>query len=165
VNDIAAGFGNVLDSLLELTSFFILPDWNDVIQHMLPAAVVLMVLGPVVTLLVLYWLYQWLHMPRFRVRPAEIDAVPVPRDDQGEPVVPASVPFCSFDGLLYPARETRCRECRQELSVRCPVDDTLRSASEQTCAACGTRYVLGASETGVAVQRRSGPPAGGAAIA
>ena len=62
-------------------------------------------------------------------------------------------------------RETRCRECRQELTVRCPTDGTLRSASEQTCSACGTRYVLGAVETAVAVQRRSGPPAGGAAVA
>lgn len=165
MNEIEAGLRSVFDTLLELTSFFILPNWNDVIQFMLPAAVVLFLLGPVITLLVLYWLYQWLHMPRFRVRPAEVGPVPVPRDEAGEPLVPASVPYCSHDGLLYPAKETRCRECRHELSVRCPVDDTLRSASEQTCAACGTRYVLGASDTAIAVQRRSGPPAGGEAVA
>jgi hypothetical protein len=165
VNEIEAGLNSFVDSLLELTSFFILPDWNDVIQHMLPAAVVLFLLGPIITLLVLYWLYQWLHMPRFRVRPAEVGPVPVPRDEAGEPRIPASVPYCSRDGLLYPVRETTCSECRQELTVRCPVDGTLRSASEQTCTACGTRYVLGASDSAIAVQRRSGPPAGGEAAA
>jgi hypothetical protein len=165
VNELQDGLESLFQQLIELTSFVILPDWNEVIGYWLPAAIVLMVLGPIMTLLVLYWLYQWLHMPRFRVRPAEVDARPVPRDAAGEPVVPASVPYCSFDGLLYPARETRCRECRQELTVRCPTDGTLRSASEQTCSACGTRYVLGAAETAVAVQRQSGPPAGGAAVA
>ena len=69
---------------------------------MLPVALVLFVIGPILTLLVLYWLYQWLHMPRFRVRPAEVGPVPVPRDESGEALVPASVPYCSFDGLLYP---------------------------------------------------------------
>jgi hypothetical protein len=67
--------------------------------------------------------------------------------------------------LLYPGRETRCSQCRQALTVRCPIDDTLRPATEQTCTACGTRYVLGASDTSIAVQRRSGPPAGGQAVA
>lgn len=165
MSEFQAGLESFFNELLELTSFFILPDWNDVIQHMLPAAVALFLVGPIVTLLVLYWLYQWLHMPRFHVRPAEVAPVPVPRDDAGQPVIPASVPYCSFDGLLFPARETRCSECREELSVRCPVDDTLRSATEQTCITCGTRYVLGASDTAIAVQRRSGPPAGGAAVA
>ena len=165
MNGIFTSLQELLDRLLEITSFFILPDWNDVIQHMLPAAVVLFLVGPILTLLVLYWLYQWLHMPRFRVRPAEVGPVAVPRDEAGQPLVPASVPYCSFDGLLFPAKETRCSECRHELSVRCPVDDTLRSATEQTCTACGTRYVLGASDTAIAVQRRSGPPAGGEAVA
>jgi hypothetical protein len=40
VNEIEAGLRGAFDTLLELTSFFILPNWNDVIQHMLPAAVV-----------------------------------------------------------------------------------------------------------------------------
>lgn len=165
MDEFQTGLEALFDRLIELSEIFILPNWNDLVQFWLPAAIVLGVLGPIFTLLVLYWLYQWLHMPRFRVRPAEVGAVPVPRDADGQPVVPASVPYCSFDGLLYPARETRCRECRQELTVRCPTDGTLRSASEQTCSACGTRYVLGAVETAVAVQRRSGPPAGGAAVA
>lgn len=165
MNEFQAGLQSFMDQLIKLSSIFILPDWNDVIRHMLPAAIVLMVLGPIITLLVLYWLYQWLHMPRFRVRPAELGPVPVPRDEAGLPLVPASVPYCSFDGLLYPGRVTRCSECRQELTVRCPIDDTLRPATEQTCTACGTRYVLGASDTSIAVQRRSGPPAGGQAVA
>ena len=165
MNEIEAGLHGVFDTLLELTSFFILPDWNDVVQHMLPAAVVLFLVGPVITLLVLYWLYQWLHMPRFRVRPAEVGPVPVPRDKAGQPLIPASVPYCSHDGLSYPGKETRCSECRHELSVRCPIDDTLRVASEQTCSACGTRYLLGASDTAIAIQRRSGPPTGGEAVA
>ena len=79
MNEIQAGLESFFNELLELTSFFILPNWNDVIQHMLPAAVVLFLVGPILTLLVLYWLYQWVHMPRFHVRPAEVVPVPVLR--------------------------------------------------------------------------------------
>jgi hypothetical protein len=165
VNGIFTSLQELVDQLIKISEFLILPNWSDLVQHWLPVALVLFVIGPILTLLVLYWLYQWFHMPRFHVRPAEVGAVPVPRDESGEALVPASVPYCSYDGLLYPAKETRCSECRHELTVRCPVDDTLRSASEQTCSACGTRYVLGASETAIAVQRRSGPPAGGEAVA
>ena len=89
MNEFQAGLQGFVDQLIKLSSIFILPDWNDVIRHMLPAAIVLMVLGPIITLLVLYWLYQWLHMPRFRVRPAELGPVPVPRDEAGLPLVPA----------------------------------------------------------------------------
>jgi hypothetical protein len=53
VNEIQAGLESFVNQLLELTSFFILPNWNDVIQHMLPAAVVLFLVGPILTLLVL----------------------------------------------------------------------------------------------------------------
>ena len=74
MEELQAGLETFGNALIELTSFFILPNWNDVIQFMLPAAVVLGLLGPVVTLLVLYWLYQWLHMPRFRVRPPDASA-------------------------------------------------------------------------------------------
>jgi hypothetical protein len=165
VNGIFTSLQDLVDRLIEISAFFILPNWSDLVQHWLPAALVLFLVGPILTLLVIYWVYQWLHMPRFRVQPAEVGAVPVPRDEHGQAIVPASVPYCSHDGLLYPAKETRCSECRHELTVRCPVDDTLRSATEQTCAACGTRYVLGASDTAITVQRRSGPPAGGEAVA
>jgi hypothetical protein len=165
VNGIFTSLEELVDQLIRISEFLILPNWNDLVQHWLPVALVLFVIGPILTLLVLYWLYQWFHMPRFRVRPAEVSPVPVPRDESGGALVPASVPYCSFDGLLFPAKETRCSECRHELTVRCPVDDTLRSATDQTCSACGTRYVLGASDMAIAVQRRSGPPAGGEAVA
>ena len=165
MSDLQAGLENIFHTLVQLTSFFVLPDWNDVVTHLMPIAMVLFLLGPILTLLVLYALYQWAHFPRFRVSGADMGPMAVPRDAQGQAVVPASVPYCSRDGLLFPARTTRCSACRDELTVRCPTDGTLRAASLQTCSACGTRYVLGASDTSVAVRRRSGPPEGGAAVA
>jgi len=49
--------------------------------------------------------------------------------------------------------------------VRCPIDQTTRPASQELCRVCGTRYVLGASRTGLTVRRSGRPPEGGAAVA
>ena len=80
-------------------------------------------------------------------------------------MVPANVPYCSTDALLYPARARRCEVCGQELTVRCPVDDTLRPAGDPLCRTCGTKFVLGAASTALTVRRPAGPPEGGAAVA
>jgi hypothetical protein len=135
------------------------------ITKILPIAVLVGLVGPILTIVFLYWTYQQAKRPRFRVRSTETAPMPVPRGDAGLAIVPANVPYCSRDGLLHAARATTCTTCRDELSVRCPVDQTLRPVSQQTCSACGTRYVLGASDTALAVRRQGHPPEGGAAVA
>ena len=143
----------------------IVPDWSDWIAA-LPILVLLGLLGPILTLVFLLWLHHMIFVRR-RGRVRYDDPVPVQaeRDESGFFVIPANVPFCAREGLLYPATATRCDSCRDVLVVRCPVDSTTRAATVQTCRACGTKYVLGATANALAVQRRSGPPVGGAAIA
>jgi hypothetical protein len=45
------------------------------------------------------------------------------------------------------------------------VDGTVREAAIQVCAACGTRFILGAGTLPTLVKRTNRPPTGGAAVA
>jgi hypothetical protein len=165
VGDLQHGLEQLFQGLLDGLSKLILPDWQDLVTNWLPILLVIGVVGPILSLMFLYWAYQFVKRPRFRVRIADVEPAAVPRDEAGLALTPPNVPYCSRDGLLYPPRATRCAVCGDELSVRCPVDQTLRPVSQQTCSACGTRYVLGASDTAMTVRRQGSPPAGGAAVA
>ena len=165
MGDFQRGLEQLFQGFLDLLSKLILPDWGDLVTNWLPILLVVGVVGPILSLLALYWGYQLLTRPRFRVRIADVEPMAVPRDAAGQPVIPPNAPYCSQDLLVYPPRVTRCAVCGDELSVRCPVDQTLRPVSQETCSACGTRYVLGASDTAMTVRRQGSPPAGGAAIA
>jgi hypothetical protein len=165
VSDLQHGLEQLFQGFLDLTSKLILPDWNDLVKQILPIAVFLGVVGPILTIVFLYWAYQWVKRPRFRVRSGDAGPRPVSRDEAGLALIPANVPYCARDGLLHPPRAVNCSSCGDELSVRCPVDETLRPVSQQTCSACGTRYVLGASDVALAVRRQGQPPEGGAAVA
>lgn len=151
-------------AILDALSIVIIPDWNILIA-LLPVALLLGLLGPILTLLALGWFIHLARRKTGRARIAEAGPVPYSLDAAGMPLVPANRPYCPRDRLLYPGGATVCIVCRDELTVRCPVDDTTRTARQQLCRACGTRYVLGASETAITVQRRGGPPEGGAAVA
>ena len=164
MDDIRGGVEGAWTSILSTLERIIVPDWNDVMGW-LPVLTVLGLVGPILTLLMLLWLHHLLTRPRFRVRTAEPEPIAAERDEDGYFVVPANVPYCPRDGLIYPATATRCDVCRQELVVRCPVDSTTRTAREQVCRACGTRYVLGAGTSALTVRRSGGPPEGGAAVA
>ena len=78
---------------------------------------------------------------------------------------PPNVPYCLEHSIIYPATDVRCAVDGADLSVRCPVDGTVRDASIQTCSGCGTRFVLGAGSAAALVRAPSGPPEGGAAVA
>jgi hypothetical protein len=164
VDEISRAVGGAWSSFLSVLEKIIVPDWNDVMGW-LPVLTVIGLVGPILTLLFLGWLIHFFRRPRFHVRTAEPAPVAAQRDENGYFVVAANVPYCPRDGLIYPPTATRCSVCRQELVVRCPVDDTTRVAAEQVCRACGTRYVLGAASTALTVQRSGGPPEGGAAVA
>lgn len=149
---------------LDLLTKAIVPDWSGLIA-LLPFLVLVGVLGPILNLLVLAWLYHAFTKRRARVRVSEAEATVAPRDADGAPVYPVNTPYCPTHALIYPASRTRCEIDGLDLAVRCPVDGTLRDASAQVCEACGTRFVLGAVSTSELVRRTAGPPEGGAAIA
>lgn len=162
--DISRALENAWHELLAVLEKIIIPDWNDVIGW-LPILLVIGLIGPVLTLLVLYW--AWVHLRRDRPRIAygEAAAHPAMRNEEGFLVVPANVPYCPRDGLIHPPGAVDCERCHRELIVRCPVDETTRTARTDLCRACGTRYVLGATRSAVTVRRRREPPEGGAALA
>jgi hypothetical protein len=142
----------------------IIPDWNGLIR-LLPILLVVGVIGPILTLLAAYWLYSALTSRRAHVSVAELEPTPAPVDEMGSPIYPPNVPYCATHAMLYPPTERNCAIDREELLVRCPVDDAVRNASQQLCRACGTRYQLGASLAPVVVKSNRQPPRGGAAIA
>ncbi|MDP8905654.1 MAG: hypothetical protein M3N29_10175 [Chloroflexota bacterium] len=158
------GAGDAGTVFLDWLSGILIPDWNALIG-LLPILVILGVTGPILSLLALYWFYHAIIDRRGRVRLEEPEPVAAPVGDDGLPIFPANVPYCPRHALIYPPTDRRCSIDGEELTVRCPVDETPRVASQELCRVCGTRYQLGASVAAVAVRRTRRPPEGGAAVA
>jgi hypothetical protein len=146
-----------------LTSVFV-PSWGELIGLM-PYAVVLFVVGPIVTIIVLLWAWYLVNRSRGRVRRGIAQPVPAPRGDDGSPVFPPNQPYCEQHALVYPPRSQTCSVDDGALLVSCPVDGTIRDAEIDICSACGTRFELGAKTGSAVVLSSDGPPTGGAAIA
>ena len=142
----------------------IVPNWTELVS-MLPFFLVLGVVGPILSLIMLAWVWHFFKRRRAHIHLAIPEAFPAPRDARGEPRFPPNVPFCLEHALIYPASRVTCEIDGANLSVRCPVDGTARASSLQICSACGTRYVLGASKAPALIERRGRPPEGGAAVA
>lgn len=151
----------IWQGLLDLTSNFVLPDWGGLIG-LLPWAVLLFLVGPIVSLLVLAWFVYVVRAPRTRAAYVEPGPVKAAVGEDGLPDVPSGEPFCFRDGLIYPPRERRCDICRQELSVKCPKCEVVRPAHVTTCANCGLELRLHERPRSLAP---AGPPPGGAAAA
>jgi hypothetical protein len=151
-------------AFLDFLQTLVSPNWGELIA-MLPLFLLLGVVGPILSLIVLAWFWHVLHRRRGRVRTAEPESMAAPRDTNGQPIYAPNVPYCETHALIYPASATTCEVDGAELSVSCPIDQTVRVASQQVCRACGTRYVLGASRTALTVRRTGRPPEGGAAVA
>ncbi|CAN5838723.1 hypothetical protein BH23CHL8_BH23CHL8_15810 [soil metagenome] len=151
-------------AFLEWLTNVLVPDWGGLIG-LLPFLIIAGLVGPILTLVMLMWLWHLLHRRRGRIHLEEVHAVPAPVGEDGRPSFPVNVPYCEEHALLYPAREKHCQVDGTGLQVSCPVDGTVRAAEFQTCPACGTRFVLGATSASLMVASRSGPPEGGAAAA
>jgi hypothetical protein len=152
------------ETFLEWLATILIPDWNGLFA-LLPILIILGLTGPILSLLVLYWMYHVVIDRGGKVKLAEREPVTPELRADGTPIFPANVPYCLDHELIYPATARRCEIDGAELTVRCPVDETARVASEELCRVCGTRYQLGASLAPVTVQRTRRPPEGGAAIA
>ncbi len=151
-------------AFLDLLTKAIVPDWSGLIA-LLPFLILVGVIGPILSLLALMWLWHFITKRRMRVEVTEAEAQLAQLDTGGAPIFPANVPYCPEHGLVYPSSRVRCEIDGADLALRCPVDGTVRDAGTQTCKACGTRFVLGAVSTSDLVRRPAGPPPGGAAIA
>jgi hypothetical protein len=151
---------NLWNGLLDFTSKLVIPDWGSLIA-LLPIFLVLGVIGPIVTILVLFWFIYVVRKPRTRVTYDE-GPRPAPLDHLGRPIFPVGEPYCAVDGLVYPSGTTRCDIEGHDLSVICPKCGIGRGAAITTCANCGLVLRI---ENRARVVAPAGPPPGGAAIA
>jgi hypothetical protein len=151
-------------AFLQWLQTILIPDWNGLIQ-LLPILLIVGLIGPVLTLLAVYWFYVLVTSRSGKVRIDEPAPTPAEHAPDGTAVYPPNVPYCPTHEIIYQATATECEIDGEELMVRCPVDDSVRVAGQPLCRTCGTRYQLGASLAPVVIRRQGRPPAGGAAIA
>jgi len=135
---------SIWDQILKITAVFVTPNWGDSIGW-LPSLLVVGVLGPLLTLLVLFWTWYLIRKPRVRYEYAEPSRA-APRD-----------------GLIFEPRISRCDVCGDPLRVTCPKCLVVRASTDPVCGNCGLAFTL---KPAVRNARRSpGPPSGGAAVA
>lgn len=152
----------IWQGILDITSLFVIPDWGALIG-LLPIFLLILVLGPILSLLVLAWFVYVVRKPRpgqvivdeAGPRKAEIGA-------DGLPVFPRGEPICFRDGLIYPFGSRRCDACGDALSVYCPKCAVARESGIDACPNCGLILKL---EPRALTLRPAGPPPGGAAAA
>jgi hypothetical protein len=78
-------------------------------------------------------------------------ALPGPTSDDEAAVLgeaPRGVPYCSFDGLQYPAGARFCAKCERDLSLDCVNCGATLTAGDASCYRCGTR--TGAADAALA---------------
>lgn len=149
----------LVQRILDLLTFFIMPDWTELIG-LIPILLVVGVIGPIVTLLALAWIVYVLRAPRTKIT---LEVAPVrARVVDGRPAYPAGEPYCPVDGLIYPSGAVTCDTCRRDLFVACPKCFTGRTARLDTCGNCGLVLKI---ENRARALRPVGPPPGGAAAA
>jgi hypothetical protein len=149
------------NQLLDVIAALIIPDWTQLVSW-IPIVLVLAVIGPILTLLVLYHLGYQIGRPRTRARYMEYP-LRVPIGPDGTPARPTGRPFCERDLLIYGPKARRCDVCRDDLVLLCPRCGVGRDAAIEVCGNCGLAGRV--SDRAIAIVPDAGPPAGGAAAA
>jgi hypothetical protein len=86
----------------------------------------------------------WLVVGYLRVSQVGLEAhpqpvVPLPPVNEPEALPRArGVPYCPFDGLLYPAGATFCAACERDLLLDCVNCGATVAAGDASCYRCGT---------------------------
>jgi hypothetical protein len=152
---------SIWNQILRITAVFVTPNWGDVVGW-LPLLLLVGVVGPLLTLIVVVWLYYQVRKPRVRYEYPEPTRA-APRYQHGDAVYPTGEPHCPRDGLIYAAGTTRCNVCGDPLRVICPKCLVVRDAVDDTCGNCGLSFTL--KPVVRTARRTAGPPPGGAALA
>lgn len=109
--------------------------WGDRLGLLFPLAV-LGLLG----LYVLWLIIGYLRVSQVglaeRSGPQEVVALPSGTDASDRP---RGVPYCSFDGLQYPAGARFCTSCERDLLLDCANCGATLAAGDASCYRCGTR--------------------------
>ena len=145
--------------ILAFLNGIMVPDWGGLVD-LLPIFLIVGVVGPLLSLLVLFWFIYLVRKPRLRV--AYVDPRRrAPLDDYGNPVFPLGEPYSTADGMIYEAGATRS-DSGDPLVLACPKCGLVRTASIEVCGNCGLAFTLRKSTIAI---RPAGPPPGGAAVA
>ena len=145
------------NSLIQFTSQLVIPDWGALID-LLPLFLVLGVVGPLLTIVMLFWLRYVIVKPRVKAgfadprRAAAIGA-------DGQPIFPAGEPYSLSERMIYEPGATRSVS-GEELLLECPKCGLVRSAAVQTCGNCGLSFTITPPTRTV---RPVAPPPGGRA--
>ena len=158
---ITDALNDLWNTILGITSQFVIPDWNAVIG-LLPILIFLGVVGPLLTLLPLLILIYQVRKPRVKVGLVEGARVADTGSD-GQPIFPVGLPFCRRHALIHQSGTHRCDVDGEVLAVTCPMCGLGRSAMIDTCSNCG--LVLEVKRRPVPVRPAGGPRPGGAAVA
>jgi hypothetical protein len=145
------------NDLVTFSGTFVTPDWGALIG-LLPVFLLVGVVGPLLTLIVLFWLRYGLVRPRLRVAYADTRR-PAPLDAAGKPVFPVGEPYSPREGVIYEPGSTRSSS-GERLLVACPKCSLVRSAADDTCGNCGLTFTLKPTTRSL---RPAGPPPGGRA--
>lgn len=145
--------------ILEFLNGFVVPDWGSLV-NLLPIFLVVGVVGPLLTIIVLFWFLYFVRKPRTSVQYVEARR-PAPRDEDGAPVFPVGEPYSVSEAMIYEAGATRSVS-GEALVVSCPKCGLVRDSSIDTCGNCGLAFTLRKSTIAI---RPAGPPPGGRAVA
>ena len=144
-------------NFIEATSAFVIPDWGQLIG-LLPVFLVIGVVGPLLTIIVLFWVRYWILKPRVSAGYADTRRLAAIGDD-GQPIFPAGEPYSLGERMIYEAGATRS-ESGEELLVACPKCGLVRSAAIDTCGNCGLSFTITPPTRTI---RPAAPPPGGRA--
>ena len=144
-------------SFIEATSAFVIPDWGQLIG-LLPVFLIIGVVGPLLTIIMLFWVRYWILKPRVSAGYADTRRLAAIGDD-GQPIFPAGEPYSLSERMIYESGATRS-ESGEELLVACPKCGLVRSAAIDTCGNCGVSFTITPPTRTI---RPAAPPPGGRA--
>jgi hypothetical protein len=144
-------------SFIEATSAFVIPDWGQLIG-LLPVFLIIGVVGPLLTIIILFWVRYWILKPRVSAGYADTRRLAAIGDD-GQPIFPAGEPYSLRERMIYESGATRS-ESGEELLVACPKCGLVRSAAVDTCGNCGLSFTITPPTRTI---RPAAPPPGGRA--
>ena len=144
-------------NFIEATSAFVIPDWGQLIG-LLPVFLIIGVVGPLLTIIILFWVRYWILKPRVSAGYADTRRMAAIGDD-GQPVFPAGEPYSLSERMIYESGATRSAS-GDELLVACPKCGLVRSAAIDTCGNCGLSFTI---TPPTRTLRPAAPPPGGRA--
>jgi hypothetical protein len=149
----------ILADLLAFSESIIVPDWAQLVG-LLSVFLLLFVVGPLLTVLLLFWVRYAIVKPRPKVAYADPRRA-APLDATGNPVFPVGEPYSPREGVIYEPGMTRSPS-GETLVVACPKCSLVRPATDDTCGNCGLSFTLTPTTRSF---RPAGPPPGGRAAA